>query len=92
MRIDEQHLHAILKRLNEITDSPTSYFCKETKEINIGHYTLSGAYGGWQLQRIMNSSGGVDLPLGETGHIPKAKLYDMISSFIRGYHLAKGIK
>lgn len=84
-RINVRDLERLVLTINELTESPTEYWTD--KLINIGHYTLSGAYGGWQLQRVMNTSGGVDLPLGETGHIPKRELYDLMHAYIRGIDL-----
>jgi len=82
MRVTQGTLNATVNKINEMTNSPTEY--RADGVIQIGHYTLSGAYGGWQLQRVMNTGGGVDLPLGETGHVPKKELYGLMQSFIRG--------
>ena len=80
-RVTEKMLILSVDYLNEITGNPVQYYTYG--HISIGHYTLSGAYGGWQLQQIMNNGGGVDLPLGH-GFYPKRELYNQINAFILG--------
>ena len=75
MRVTQKMLQDKINVLNEITDSPMEY--STDKVIN----------GGWELQRVMNTSGGVDTPLGHTGHIPKKELYYLIDAYIRGISL-----
>lgn len=85
MRINERDLDAVMKRINEITGSPTEAYTRTESgyKANVGCYTLSGAYGGWQLQRIMNESGGVENVLG-AGYLPKRELYGMMQAFLKG--------
>lgn len=83
-RITERHLQAKVDTLNRLTgtdpDAPYS---------TIGKYVLSGDYGGTDVHRYCNESGGVSSLLG--GHVPKrevarfldgmlAALYDMKES------------
>jgi len=89
MRITERMLELQVDRLNELTGSPMAYFDEATKKINIGHHTLSGAYGGWQLQRVTSDGGGVEALLSH-GHIPKRELYNLITSYISGIEAGKG--
>jgi len=86
MRVSMKQLENRVEHLNELTNSPTEYWADGV--INIGHYTLSGAYGGWELQRVMNTGGGVNCPL-YTGHISKPKLYDIIGAYITGIEFGK---
>jgi len=76
-----KNLEQLVNYLNEITDNPTEY--STNGKINVGHYTLSGAYGGYQLQQIMNDAGGVNVPLSQ-GHISKRELYNELTAYIKG--------
>jgi hypothetical protein len=78
--------------LNQITDSPPAPYTKvvdDSKMIktryqaNPGNYHLSGAYGGWCLQRMHNEGGGVSTPL-HTGYCPKRELFNAISAYVTG--------
>lgn len=51
---------------------------------NIGTFYIDGAYGGWELMRIMNEGGGVTEPLGSTGHVPARELYGLMHAYLRG--------
>lgn len=85
-RITEKHLAGLVSRLNKLTNSPQEYCtvaADGSRTINIGHYHISYAYGGVELVRTMNASGGVNTPIG-SGHVPKRELYDRIYAFIRG--------
>ena len=84
MRVSIKDLENLVTRLNEVTGNPTEYYTN--KKINIGHYTLSGAYGGWQLQRTMNEGGGVDLPI-SGGYDTKRELYEKIQCYLSGINL-----
>jgi len=84
MRVTKEMLENKVDHLNEITNSPKEYFSTDGKfTINIGHFCISGAYGGYELQRVCNNGGGVRTPL-NTGHIPKKELYNLISAFVSG--------
>ena len=81
MRVTKTMLENKVDHLNNVTDSPRKYFTSDG--ISIDHFCLSGAYGGYELQRTCNNGGGVRTPL-NTGHIPKKELYNLISAFIDG--------
>lgn len=83
-----KQLESKVEYLNELTNNSKDYW--NDGVINIGHYTLSGAYGGYELQQISTSGGGVSLPL-YTGHISKPKLYDMLCALIKGIEIGKSI-
>ena len=91
MRVTMKMLENKVNQLNKLTNSPTEYF-KTTdpsdNTVNIRHFCLSNAYGGWELQRTCNSGGGVS-DCFHSGHIPKKQLYDLICAFIDGIYLAK---
>lgn len=85
-RIKLSDLEHLITRINEATNSPLEYSVDNKRggyDIQIGHYHLSGAYGGWQLQRTMNTGGGVDTPLGG-GFDSKREMYGKLNAFLRG--------
>ena len=85
MRVTKEMLENKVDHLNNVTDSPRKYFSNDGKfTVNIDHFCISGAYGGYELQRTCNNGGGVTTPF-NTGHIPKKELYNLISAFIDGY-------
>jgi hypothetical protein len=54
----------------------------------IGYYVVDHAYGGVELQRIMNEGGGVDDVL-RSGHTTKRSLYDQMHAFLTGIEVAE---
>lgn len=81
MRITTSDLEAAVKRLNKITGSPETYITNG--KCNIGHYCLSWAYGGVQLQRVCSDGGGINNVLGG-GYCTKRELYEKMHAFIAG--------
>ena len=80
MRITKKDLEARIKYLNRLTKNPETYMTiKESGErvINIGHYHLDCAYGGYELVQTVNNGGGVRTPL-YTGHVTARELYNCI--------------
>jgi hypothetical protein len=87
-RITENQLQNLTDYINKITGSPADYRNKETGKINIGHFTLSHAYGGVCLHRLVNEGGGCSTPLTH-GHVSKRELYEQMHSFIKGLEFAR---
>ncbi len=87
-RITDKNLQAVVDRINRTTGSPMAYR-GDDGVIAVGHYTLSGAYGGVSLHRICNTSGGCSDVFG-CGHIPKRALYDLMHAWIKGFETGKG--
>jgi len=54
---------------------------------DVGFYTLSHAYGGVELQRVVNAGGGVNC-VSRGGHVSKRQLHDWMGAFICGIHQA----
>lgn len=48
----------------------------------VGRYTLQGAYGGWQLQQIVNEGGGVRAIT--SGYLSKREVYNLIHAYREG--------
>jgi len=88
MRITDKQLENLATFINELTGSPTEYRNQETGKINIGHFTLSHAYGGVCLHRIVNEGGGCSTPIVH-GHVTKRELYEQMHAFIKGLEFAK---
>jgi len=85
MKITEQCLELLVKRLNVLTRSPLMSWERIDGQnvANIGNYHLSYAYGGVSLHRMHNTGGGVE-DVFSCGHIPKRELYYRISAFMAG--------
>lgn len=97
MRITDKHLDGLINRLNKLTGNPETY-CTTTKnedganasfKTNVGHYHVSYAYGGCELQQVVNEGGAVSTPL-NTGFTTKRDLYEKIHAFIKGIELGRG--
>ena len=89
MRISLKQLENKVKYLNELTRNPLKPYTFK-KGSNVGCYYIQGAYGGYQLQQIVNNGGGCRTLL-NTGYTTKKELYNNISSFLLGIELAKGV-
>ena len=81
-RITNNHLQAMCDRINRLTGSPMTYM-DDNRKILIGHYHISGAYGGVSLHRTMNDGGGVTEVL-RCGHVTKRDLYERMCAYIYG--------
>ena len=90
-RISAKDLKGAVSLLNRITDMPQEPWTKDSTfgnmTANIGNYYLSGAYGGWQVERMVNGGGGSSTPL-ETGYVSKRECYNAVHAFIRGFETA----
>ena len=80
MRITEKDLKAVCARINTITNSPDKPYLNGVAQI--GNFHVSSAYGGWNLQRMVNKSGGVNVVF--SGYQPKKDLYNQMHAFISG--------
>lgn len=81
MRTTRKHLENKAAHLNKIMGQPAEYMTNGA--INPGHYSISGAYGGYALHQTVNTSGGVRDVFG-TGHTPAGNLAALMSAFILG--------
>jgi len=85
-RITRKQLQYLVDEINRVTGSPSESWTKDSDghyHANIGNYHLSGAYGGWNLERMHNDRGGVTTPL-HCGHIPARDLYNRMRAFLTG--------
>lgn len=86
IRVTEKDLEAVVRRINEITQSPmVSYIKDSTGKLvcQVGNYHLDYAYGGVALHRTLTKEGGIkDVLL--CGYVPKAELHKLMQAFIEG--------
>jgi hypothetical protein len=89
-RITSKTLDAIAARLNKITNSPAEPYTRTAEgklQANIGNFHISGAYGGYALYRMVNTSGGVS-DVFNCGHMKARELADRMYAYERGIELA----
>jgi len=90
-RITKVQLEMLCERINTVTNSPQTPYTSTDSSFkpNAGNYHLSGAYGGWKLERmsLTNGSTGTTDPL-STGYVSKRELYNHLHSFLRGLDAA----
>ena len=84
-RITDKHLEALCERINKVTGSPLAPWSKVDGKLkaNVGNYHIDHAYGGVNLNRMSNESGGVSSPLG-LGFNTKRNLYERMQAFLAG--------
>ena len=87
MQITDKMVKAKIEELNKITGQSTEgYTRKEDGSVvaNVGTFVLDKNAGGYSLERIMNTSGGVSdiLPRGT-----KRELYNQIKAIIYGFQV-----
>ena len=85
-RILLSDLEGIVKRINDLTHSPSETYIKTPHGkfiAQVGNYHLSGAYGGYSLHRITGEGGGSSDVLA-CGHVSKRELYHLMHAFMRG--------
>lgn len=81
MRTTRQHLENKAAHINKLLGKPAEYMTAGA--INPGHYSISGAYGGYCLHQTVSASGGVR-DVFSTGHIPARDLAGLMSAFVLG--------
>ena len=88
-RITQKDLEATVNRINQTANMPMNAYTRigERNVANIGHYYVSGAYGGVQLLQIVNEGGGVRAIT--SGYCPKRELYYQMHAFLRGLEACK---
>ena len=89
MRITKKQLENKVNYLNDLTGNARKPYIFG-KGSNVGTYYIQGAYGGYQLQQIVNKNGGARTLL-NTGYTTKKELYNNINSFLLGIELGKNV-
>jgi hypothetical protein len=85
-RITERMLQGLVDDLNRLMgENPAAMTRQEDDRWtwNVGTFMLSHAYGGVELERVSNTSGGVGCPLG-SGHVTKRELYYRLRGYLQG--------
>lgn len=86
MQIKIKGLQYKVDLINRLTSAPDEAYTRlddGTLFANEGHYHISQAYGGYMLQRICGSRGGVQCPCGQ-GHVTKKELNYQLDGFLAG--------
>lgn len=86
MKVKEQNLARIVKRMNAIAGRPEQAYAPDMKP-QAGHLFLDGAYGGHKIME-MTAEGGYHNLLG-CGYIPKRQLYELCCAWLTGYQAGK---
>jgi hypothetical protein len=92
MTITEKDLKYVLERLNKMTDHVNAPYSKNedgTWSTNVGSYLIGAAYGGYQLQQVVNSGGVQCITV---GFITKRELYSQMHAFIAGIDAATAMR
>lgn len=89
-RITEKQLESLVEYINKLTNSPQESSSRVDGKYcaNVGNFHLYYAYGGVNLHRMSNTSGGVGTPVG-MGTRTKRELYNDMQEFIRGLEFTK---
>lgn len=74
-RISMKAIESLVRQLNKLEGF------ENPKYSTVGAYTIDGAYGGWQLQRYCNESGGVST-ISKGGYTSKRDLYNQVSVLV----------
>lgn len=87
-RITQKDLEYLVKRINEVTKSPTEPYTRPTQadnsfKSNIGNYHLDYAYGGVKLVRMVNPHGGIT-EISDGGFGTRRELYNWMRAFLNG--------
>lgn len=81
MRITSKTLYKLADQLNVMVGAPEHAWIGEKAQV--GHYYISGAYGGYALHKIINEAGGAEDVFG-IGHMPARQLYNMMRAYKQG--------
>jgi hypothetical protein len=85
-RITSKNLRELIDHLNDLTNMPKTPYTRQADgslKGNKGHFHLSGAYGGWSLVR-MHESTGVSEVFSGLGHVPARELSVRIRAYAAG--------
>lgn len=85
-RITVKDLRAAVTRLNLELGMPAEYSSPRVEgrfNANIGHYHIGQAYGGYSLEQVSNTSGGINSVF-NCGYVPARDLYNRIQGMFAG--------
>jgi hypothetical protein len=85
-RTTMKQLNTLIEVINKEAKTPLSY-CDRINDppfkINVGHYHIDSAYGGYKLVQTVNDSGGIRT-VTHSGYITKSNLYNELYAFLCG--------
>ena len=88
MRITSKHLREQISALNKLVGKTDDIYRLDATGRIIGGvagtYCLSGAYGGWALDRMASDGGTGTVDVLDRGHMPARELSNLISAYVRG--------
>ena len=91
-RITDKHLQHMVDSINKATDSPMAPYTRDATTgkliANVGNYHTSGAYGGIELHRMVNTGGGINVVF-NSGYTTKRDLYNHMQAYLSGINQAK---
>lgn len=90
-RITNNQLESLVTYINTLTGSPQTPYTRDEQgslKANVGNFHLYFAYGGVNVHRMSNESGGVNTPIC-SGCTTKRELFEKMHSFIRGLEFNK---
>jgi hypothetical protein len=86
-RITERDLDSLCGEINKLHGTSLKPWAHDEKQgrhvAQIGNWHISHAYGGVNVHRICNESGGITTPLGG-GYRTKRELYDRLTAYTAG--------
>lgn len=93
-RYTRRDVEAKTRRLAAMLGIPFGHYVKTGAgeyRPQIGALDVSGAYGGWSVQRLVNEGGGVTDVFGY-GHVPARQMCEWLDAACRGIALAESVK
>ena len=88
MRITSKHLREQISALNKLVGKTDEIYRLDATGRIVGGiagtYCLSGAYGGWALERMADGGGTGTVDVFGRGHMPTRELSGLISAYWRG--------
>ena len=88
MRITSKHLREQISALNKLVGKTDDIYRLDATGRIVGGiagtYCLSGAYGGWALERMHRDGGTGVEDVFSHGHMPARELSNLISAYVRG--------
>lgn len=89
-RITIGALESAVTQLNLLADQPTHYRNEHPEAIpgaiNVGHYYIDQAYGGYKLVQVVSSTGGIR-DISHDGYGTKKQLWAFVQAYIDGLSL-----
>jgi hypothetical protein len=88
-RITSKQLDALANNLNKASNSPLEPYTRVAGKLvaNIGNFHISGAYGGYALHRMVNTSGGITSVF-NSGYMTTRELHTRMEALLKGFEMS----